>query len=200
MFIIKKSSGHTLQGWTPHHLPWRQAQHSATACGVNYSGHRAAEHQDDRICGSLYRVLWWRQFFYDPPRRGRWTEHRFRGARRTAQRHLSGTPVFAGNHLIETDESSVKLSSFRFSWLRSPKVVASVRISALWWLLQHLADLSSVRPGHSRCNFYKQYAAVQTRHRAVPGAQQSRWLLSVGLQELGLIKIPRNHSLAKGYI
>ena len=31
--------------------------HSAIACGVNYSGHWDAEHQNDPVCGWLYCVL-----------------------------------------------------------------------------------------------------------------------------------------------
>lgn len=178
----------------------RQAQHWAMACGVNYSGLRAAEHQNDPICGSLYRVLWWRGFFDSPHPRGHSTEQRFWRARRTARPPSHRHACLTGNHRIETGKSSVRLSSFWFIWLQNPTVTASVRISALWWLLLHLSDLSPVRPGHSTDKFYKNCAAVRTRHCAARDAQPFWWLSSAGLQEFALIKIPRNHSLAKGCI
>lgn len=55
--IIKKSSNHTLQGWTPHHLTRMRSQHSAMACGVNYSGHWDTEHQNDPICNSVLHTM-----------------------------------------------------------------------------------------------------------------------------------------------
>lgn len=149
---------------------------------------------------TLYHVLWWSEFFHYLRTQGLQMEWWFWHAGGQLNFHLTGTVVFLGNQLIEADKSSVRLSSFQVSWFQNPKVMASVRISALWWLLQHLVDLSSMRLDHARSNFYKICAALKTWHCAVLYAQQSWGLLSAKLQELRLIKIPRNHSLAEGYI
>lgn len=51
---------------------------------------------------------------------------------RTYNFPLRGTLVIPGNHLMETDKSSVRLSSFQLSWFHNQlKVMGSARISAL---------------------------------------------------------------------